>query len=78
MSLSNRNPGHDGSFHVNSMVYLQSFDIKAAFVGDANAHHSESSESVSPSDRHGRDALNFCILSRCEPLVRCPTHITGN
>ena len=29
------------------------------FVGDANAHHSEWLESVSPTDRHGRDALDF-------------------
>ena len=32
-------------------------------------------ESVSPTDRHGRDALDF---SSCEQLVCCPTHIAGN
>ena len=26
----------------------------------------------------GRDALDFCNLSVCEQLVRCPTHIAGN
>ena len=34
-------------------------------------------ESVSPTDRHGRDALDFCNLSSCMQLVRCPTHIAG-
>ena len=51
----------------------------AVFVfDDANVHHSEWLESVSLTDRHGRDALNFCNLSGCEKLVRCPTHIAGN
>ena len=35
-------------------------------------------ESVSPTDRHWRDALDFCNLSGCDQLVRCPTHIAGN
>ena len=35
-------------------------------------------ESVSPTDRHGRDALDFCNLSGCELLVLCPTEIAGN
>ena len=48
------------------------------FVGDVNTHHSEWLESVSRTDRHGRDALDFCNLSCCEQLVRCPTHIAGN
>ena len=48
------------------------------FVGDANAHHSEWLESVSPTDRHGRDAHDFSNLSGCEQLVRGPTHIAGN
>ena len=43
-----------------------------------NAHHSEWLESVSPTYRHRRDALDFCNLSRCEQLVRCPTHIAGS
>ena len=43
-----------------------------------NAHHSERMESISPTDRHGRDALDFCNLSGCEQLVYCPTHIAGN
>ena len=32
-------------------------------------------ESVSPPDRHGRDALDFWNLSGCVQLFRCPTHI---
>ena len=47
------------------------------FVGDANVHHSEWLESVSPADRQGRDALDFCNLSGSEQLVRGPTHIAG-
>ena len=43
-----------------------------------NFHHSEWHESVSPTDRHGRDALDFCNMSGCEQFVRCPTHIAGN
>ena len=35
-------------------------------------------EPVSPTDRHGRDALDFCNLSGCEQLVLCPTYIAGN
>ena len=68
------NPGHDGS--LNDCL----LDDKAVFVivGDANAHHSGWLESVSPTDRHGRDALDFFNLSGCEQLVRCPTHIAGN
>ena len=68
---------------------MQSVDDKAVFVflGDEIAHHFERFESVSPTDRHGRDALDFCNLSESniehqlltiEQLVRCPTHITGN
>ena len=44
------------------------------FVDDANAHHSGWLESVSPIDRHGRHAPDFCNLSGCEQLVRGPTH----
>ena len=47
------------------------------FVGDANAHHSEWLESVSPTDRIWRDALGFCNMSGCEQLMPCPTHIAG-
>ena len=31
---------------------------------------------ISPTDRHGLDALDFCNMSGCEQLVRCPTHLT--
>ena len=77
------NPEHDGSFYdclLDSMAWVQSVDDKAVFVfvGDANAHHSEWLESVSPTDRHGHDALDFCNLAGCEQLVHCPTHIAGN
>ena len=63
-----RNPGHDGSFYeclLDSMARVQSVDDRAVFVfvDDANAHHSEWLESVSPTERHGRDALDFCTLS---------------
>ena len=62
------------------MARVQSVDDKAVlvFVDDANAHRSEWLESVSPTDRHWRDALDFCSLSSCEQLVCCPTHIAGN
>ena len=35
-------------------------------------------ESVSPTNRHGRDAPEFCNLSGCEQLVPCPTHSAGS
>ena len=78
-----RNPCHDGSLHdclLDSMALVQAVDHKAfiAFVSDANAHHSEWFESVSPTDRHGSDALDFCNPSDCEHLVLCPTQIAGN
>ena len=41
-----------------TMALVQSVD-KAIFISDANAHHSEWLESVSPTDGHGRDALDF-------------------
>ena len=78
-----RNPGHDGSFYdclLESRARVQSVDDKTVFVFvcDANAHHTEWLESVSPTDRHRRAALNFCNLSGCEQLVRCTNHITGS
>ena len=59
---------------------MQLVDDKAVFVfvSGANAHHSEWLESVSPTDRHGRDFLDFCNLFGCEQLVRCPTHNASN
>ena len=48
------------------------------FIDDANANHSEWLESDSSTDRHGRDALDFCNLAGCEQLVHCPTHIAAN
>ena len=33
---------------------------------------------VSPTDRHGRDAFDFCNLSGCEQLVCCHNQIDGN
>ena len=76
-----RNPGHDCSLYdylLDSMARVQSFDKAVfAFVDDSNAHHSEWLESVS-TDRHRRDALDFCTLSSCVQLVRCPTHFVGN
>ena len=63
------NPWHDGPLYDclhDSIVIVQSVDDKAVFVfvGDA-----------SPTDRHGKDARDFCNLSGCERLVHCPTHI---
>ena len=83
MFVFHRNPGHDGSFYdclLDSMVRVQSVDDKSVFifVSDANSNHSEWLESVSPTDRHERDALDFCNLSGCELLVLCPTHIAGH
>ena len=48
---------------LDSMARVQSVDDKAVFVflGDANAHHPEWLGSVSSTDRHGRDALDFVI-----------------
>ena len=62
------------------MALEQSVDNKVVFVciGDANAHHTEWLESVSPTDRQGPDALGCCNLSGCDQLVRCTTHIAGN
>ena len=61
------------------MARMQSVDDKAVFVfgSDANAHHYEWLESVSSTDRHGRDALDV-EMSGCEQLDRSPTHIAGN
>ena len=77
------NSGYDGSLYdcmLGSMGQVQSIDSKAVFVsvGDANAHHLEWLESVSPMDGHGRDALDFCNLAGCEQMVRGATHIAGN
>ena len=62
------------------MARVKSVDDKAVlvFVSDADARHSGWLESVSPTDRHGLDDLDFSNLSSCEQLVRCPTHIAGN
>ena len=35
-------------------------------------------ESVSPTDGHGHDPLDFCNLAGCEQMVRGATHIAGN
>ena len=47
---------------LDSMARVQSIDEKTVFVGDANDHHSEWLESVSPTDRYGRGVLEFCNL----------------
>ena len=77
------NPEHDSSLYdylLDFMAMVQSVDDKAVFVfvGDVNAHRSEWLKSVSTTDRNGYDALDFCYLSGCEQLVRCPSHIAGN
>jgi hypothetical protein len=78
-----RSPAIDDSVYdclLLSMSSIQSTDPKAAFlvVGDFNAHHREWLQSVSPTDVHGRAALDFCTLSNCEQIVRGPTHNAGN
>ena len=62
------------------MARVQSVDDKAdfVFVGDGIANHSEWLESVSPTDSHGHDSLDFFNLSGCEQLGHGPTHIAGN
>ena len=60
-----RYPEHDSSLYnclLDSMARVQLVYDKAVFVfvGDAIPHHSEWLESVSPTDQHGRDALDFC------------------
>ena len=42
------------------LQYSQKMIKQSVFVGDANAHHSEWLESVSPTDQHRRDDLDFC------------------
>ena len=74
-----RNPGHDGSLYgclLDSMALVQSVNDKTVFVfvSDANAHNSEWLESVTPTDRHGRDALDFFNLSGFEQLVLALSH----
>ena len=64
------------------MARVQSVDGKAVFVlvsdaAHANAHYSESLESVSSTDRHGCNAFDFCNLQGCAQLVRYPTRIAG-
>ena len=78
-----RNHVHEGLFYdclLDSTARVQTVDYKAVFVfvGEANALHSEWLESASSADRYGRDAVDFCNLSGCEQLVRCPIHIALN
>ena len=49
-----------------STARVQSVDDKAVFVfvTDANAHHSGWLESVSPTDRHGRDTYLLGVVSK--------------
>ena len=73
-------PEHDGSLYdclLDSTAQIQLVDDEAVFffVGD---HHSEWLESVSPTDRHWCDDLDFCNLLGYEQLVCSPTHIAGN
>ena len=64
---------------LDSVSRVQSVDDKAVFVmvSYTNTYHSEWLESVSSTDRHGRDSLDFCNLSGFQQLVRCSTHIAG-
>ena len=74
-----RNPDLDDQIFdclLNSMAVIQGNDRKAAFlfVGDFNAHHREWLNSVSPTDCHGRRALDFSTESGCDQLIRKSTH----
>lgn len=62
------------------MATIQEVDSRAAFmfVGDFNAHHTEWLGSVSPTDLHGRAAMDFENLSGCTQLVTGPTFRSGN
>ena len=62
------------------MAVIQENDRKAAFlfVGDFNAHHREWLNSVSPTDCHGRRALDFSTESGCDQLIHRSTHRSGN
>ena len=78
-----RNPDLDVQIFdclLNSMAVIQENDRKAAFlfVGDFNAHHREWLNSVSPTDCHGRRALDFSTESGCDQLIHRSTHISGN
>ena len=64
------NPGYDGSLYdclFDSTAQVPPVDDKAVFVfvGDANAYHSKWLVSVSPTDQHGRDVLDFYNLLGC-------------
>ncbi len=63
-----RNPNSDDSIFecfLTAMATIQDEDRKAAFVfvGDFHAHHREWLGSVSPTDSHGRAALDFVDVS---------------
>ena len=78
-----RNPDLDDSIYdclLSSMASIQESDSKASFVfvGDVNAHHQEWLNSISPTNQHGRAALDFSNLSGCEQIVQSPTHASGN
>ena len=78
-----RNPDLDDQIFdclLNSMAVIQENDRKAAFlfVGDFNAHHREWLNSVSPTDCHGRRALDFSTESGCDQLIHRSTHRSGN
>ena len=61
---------------VDSMARVQSVGDKAVFffVGDADVHHSEWLESVSATDRHGSDDLEFCNVRLRAVGARSNTH----
>ncbi len=78
---SYRNPNSDDTIYdCLLMAMIQDEDQKVAFVfvGDYNAHHREWLGSVSPTDSHGRAALDFAIVSGCSQLVVGATHLAGN
>ena len=80
---SYRNPNLDDSIY--SCLLLMKSEIQRddpngyfIFVGDYNAHHREWLNSVSPTDSHGKAALNFEKASGCNQIINEPTHLSGN
>ncbi len=79
-----RNPVLDDSIYdcllssISSSIQDSEPKPSFVFVGDFNAHHQEWLNSISPTNQHGRAALDFSNLSGCEQIVQSQTHVSGN
>ena len=60
------------------MLCMARYKAVFVFVGDTMLITLSGWNQSLLSDRHWRDALDFCNLPGCEQLVRCSTHIAGN